>query len=142
MPTCAKRAKRKRLCYYDSMETMRWRYYEMKRLWRLYVDPEPSARRLMKVVGVFWLWRHGVKREYKIRLWKDSKGWYAVDFAAPHLQKAIEADGAIHAYTQQHDIVRDQRLTELGWQVIRVSDLEVRTNPRGVRRRVRRFLRS
>lgn len=50
-------------------------------------------------------------------------GRYALDFAWPRLQIAIEADGSIHKSdaTYQHDRLRDAWLRERGWLVFRVD---------------------
>jgi very-short-patch-repair endonuclease len=123
------------------MEKLRWWYYEYKRLMRL-VRPEPSARALIDAVGGFWLWRQGARREFKIKLWAGGQGWYCVDLAIPDRRKAIEADGSVHAKRRQQDVVRDHRLSELGWAVLRIDDKETRRNPRAVRRRVRAFIKG
>jgi very-short-patch-repair endonuclease len=122
------------------MNELKWQYYELKRLWRLWVDPEPSARRLIKAAGPFWLWRRGARREYKVKLWKTGQGWYAIDLVIPRLKKGVEADGWSHRGRQQRDVVRDHRLGELGWQILRIDDEETKRDPRAVRRRVRKFL--
>lgn len=131
--------------YNKSMiERLQWYWYETKRLHRLWVRPERSAYDLCRTVGIFWLWRHGAKREYKVKLWKTTPGWYALDLALPHKLLGVEADGAPH-YTVngfKHDILRDQQLRSKGWQILRVTYAEIKTNPRGVKKRVRKFLRG
>lgn len=124
------------------MEYIKWRWREVKRLKRL-LFPEPSIKLLVKIVGPFWLWRRGARREFKIKLWSIGHGWYCPDIALPHKKLAVEADGAPH-FTKQgmrRDIVRDQRLRDKGWQILRVSYKEMRDDPRHVRKRVRNFLR-
>lgn len=121
------------------MNTLRWWYYELKRLERL-VWPEPSVKLLIDVVGVFWLWRHGAKREYRIKLWAGTPGWYATDIAFPHIYKALEADGSVHRGRQRQDVVRDHRLGELGWEVMRIDVDQLRKRPQAVRRSVRAFI--
>lgn len=129
------------LCYHYGMERLRWMYYEYKRLKRL-ARPEASARALVEAVGPFWLIRHGARREFKIKLWSTGKGWYAVDLAIPHKLKAIEADGGIHRGRRRQDVVRDHRLGELGWEILRIDDEETKRNPRAVKRRVRAFIKK
>lgn len=124
------------------MESLRWRLYELKRLHRLYVEPEPSARRLINAVGVFWLWRHGARREFKVKLWKDGKGWYSIDLALPHKKLGVEADGGAHERTQRRDYVRDFRLSEKGWQILRINDEDVKRHPYRIKRRVRQFFKG
>lgn len=126
-------------------ENIKWWWWDIKRLWRLWVRPEPSAYDLCRVVGVWWLWRHGARREFKVKLWKTSyPGWYALDLSIPRRKLAVEADGGPH-YTVngfKRDIVRDEQLRSKGWQVMRVNYAEIKANPRGVKRRVRKFLKG
>jgi hypothetical protein len=121
------------------METLRWWYYELKRLERL-VRPEQSVKLFINVVGSFWLWRHGAKREMKIYLWPGSRGWYAPDFVFPHLMKAIEADDPTHKKRYTQDVARDHELKLKGWRVIRVTQDEMENHPARTRRRVRAFI--
>lgn len=129
------------LCYHYGMNELRWWYYEFKRLKRWWM-PEQSVRKLVDAVGAFWLWRNGARREFRIRLWSGSAGWYAPDIAFPHLLKAIEADDPTHKKRVQEDRVRDFRLNEKGWQILHITQAELTANPRAVRRRVRRFIKS
>ena len=119
-----------------------WFVYDMKRLHRLWIKPERSVVELTKIVGVWWLMLHGVKREYKVILWRESHGWYSLDFAIPRKKLAVEADGSVHNQTVRHDITRDQRLSDKGWQVLRISVREMRADPRKVKRQVRKFLKG
>ena len=134
-------------CEYNTSmrENIKWYYYDLKRLWRLWVRPEASAYDLCRVTGVWWLWIHGARREYKVRLWKTAQpGWYALDLAIPRRKLAVEADGSPH-YTVngfRHDIARDEKLHEKGWQVMRINYSEIKADPRGVRKRVRKFLKG
>lgn len=123
------------------MRKLRWWYYEYRRLRRL-LQPEPSARALINAVGAFWLWRQGAKREHRIKLWKNTAGWYAVDIAIPHKRLALEADGAPHKQRRQQDVVRDYRLGEVGWRVLRFDYDEILRYPRRVRREARAFIRQ
>jgi very-short-patch-repair endonuclease len=104
--------------------------------------PEASAKLLVKTAGAFWLWRHGAKREVRIRLWKGSEGWYAADLCIPHKKLIVEADGGIHYKTKQRDYIRDFRLQEKNWKVLRVTDREMKNAPYLMRRRIRKFLRG
>jgi very-short-patch-repair endonuclease len=116
----------------------RWQYRELQRLWRL-MFPEQSARLLIKTVGPFWLWRHGARREYKVSLWKGA-GWYCIDVALPRRKVGLEAKGGWRKY-YDGDIVRDQELSDRGWHILRITEVEMHENPAAVRRRVRKFVR-
>jgi len=79
-----------------------------------------------------------------VLLWPNRHEWYALDLGIVHKKLAVEADGSPH-YTVngfKHDIVRDERLHERGWQVMRINYKEIRENPRGVKKRVRKFLKG
>lgn len=121
-------------------EELRWQWYELKRLHRLWVKPEKSAVDLCTIVGIFWLWRHRAKRELRVHIWQDRREFYCLDLAMPHKYKAVEADGSVHTYRGAQDVVRDSRLRELGWSVLRISTEEMKADPRKVRRTVRKFL--
>jgi very-short-patch-repair endonuclease len=51
---------------------------------------------------------------------------YIVDFACPEYKLVIEIDGSTHGHGQQitRDVLRDERLSRLGWHVIRVTNEE------------------
>ena len=120
---------------------VQWLWYDLKRLHRLWY-PEPSKRRLIKITGSFWLWRHGAKTEHKVN-WKGW-GWWALDISIPRKKLAVEADGGVHklADTRRRDIIRDESLAEQGWAVLHISTDEMAVNPVGVRRKVRAFLKG
>ena len=50
---------------------------------------------------------------------------YIVDFICRKMKLIIEIDGASHQYKTEEDKIRDERLTDLGYQVIRVDEGEV-----------------
>ena len=54
-------------------------------------------------------------------------GGYIVDFACPEHKLIIEVDGASHSYDRaiNRDLLRDQKLASLGWQVVRFTNDEV-----------------
>lgn len=119
---------------------LKWQYYEAKRLWRLWVEPEQSMRLAVKVIGVWWLWRRHIRREFKVYPWRNRHEFYALDLANADTYRAVEIDGSIHQFTKQRDILRDHRLAEKGWEIMRVSEDELIFQPAKTRRRVRRFL--
>lgn len=103
--------------------------------------PEASAALLIKTVGALWLWRHGARREYKVRLWSSGAGWYAIDLALPHKKIGVEAKGGWRHY-YDGDIARDQKLMDKGWQILRVTEKEMLEDPKGQKRRIRAFIRG
>ena len=121
-------------------EQIKWWWWEMKRLHRLWVKPEKSAVDLCTIVGIFWLWRRGAKREFKVYPWKDRIEWYSLDICMPHKYKGVEADGEVHHYNGSSDVVRDNRLMSLGWSIMHVTTQQMRADPRLVRKQVRKFL--
>ena len=123
------------------IDRIKWWLYEYRRLKRLWVAPEQSAIDLCHLVGIFWLWRHGAKRETKVYPWANERKWYAIDIAITSKLRGVEADGAVHSYNGGRDIVRDQRMGELGWSIMRVTTRDMHERPKWVRRRVRKFLR-
>lgn len=52
---------------------------------------------------------------------------YIVDFACAEHKLVIEIDGSGHTFDAaiEKDVLRDRRLSELGWQVVRVSNEDV-----------------
>jgi very-short-patch-repair endonuclease len=121
---------------------MKWKWYEAKRLWRKYIKQEGSKRHLIDCVGPLWLFLHGAKVEYKVKLWESGEGWYAIDIAVPGRKLGVEADGWVHASRQNRDYIRDHRLGEIGWDILRINDDETKKAPKVVRRRVRKFLKG
>jgi very-short-patch-repair endonuclease len=117
---------------------MKWKLREASRLYRKYIHQERSKRRLIDCVGAFWLFRHGAKIEYQVRLFK-SEGWYCIDIAIPHRKVGLEAKGGWRKY-YPGDIARDQRLIDRGWRMLRVTEEEIEKDPKGVRKRVRAFI--
>jgi hypothetical protein len=126
------------MVYDFNMNKLKWKWRDLKRMYRWWW-PERSANLLIKTVGAFWLWRHGVKREVKVQLFKKGDGWYCPDFAIPEKYIAVEAKGG-YRKDWPRDIVKEQRLKDFGWQVLFVSEAEMKANPQAVRRQVRAFL--
>lgn len=59
-------------------------------------------------------------------------GPFIVDFAARREKLAIEIDGDSHAFRLSYDAERARFIEGLGWQIIRFSNEDVRTNMDGV----------
>ncbi len=60
--------------------------------------------------------------------------WYIVDFACLPLKLVIEVDGITHTHEDvaKNDVVRQRKLEELGFRVIRFTDEEVLTGIQAV----------
>ena len=68
---------------------------------------------------------------------------FYLDFAFPHLRVGVEADGRrwhSDAQSFEHDRQRDNALTAAGWRILRVTERQVRTDPAGIRDRVRELV--
>ena len=64
---------------------------------------------------------------------------YKVDLGCPRLKLAIELDGNSHRQKRRQELDRkkDQKLTSLGWTVLRFSNTEALKNPSGICQQVR-----
>ena len=51
---------------------------------------------------------------------------YIVDFVCRKLKLIIEVDGYSHQFKYHKDIERDKRLNELGYQVVRIEEAEIK----------------
>ena len=51
---------------------------------------------------------------------------YIADFISRKLKLIIEVDGSSHDYKQKEDLVRDQELNSLGYEVLRIKDHDVK----------------
>lgn len=120
---------------------MKWKWREIQRLYRKYIHQERSKRMLIDVIGPFWLLLHGAKVEHKVKLYKTGDGWYCIDLAIPHKKIALEAKGGSRKY-YDGDILRDQGLKDAGWTVERITEAEMRQDPKGVRRRLRELIKG
>ena len=60
--------------------------------------------------------------------------WYIADFACLPLKLIIEVDGITHTHEDvaRNDVIRQRRLEELGFKVIRFTDEEVLTGIQAV----------
>lgn len=77
-----------------------------------------------------WLIEHGVTEyipEYKINRYDDTGKYektYYIDFYFPKLQLGIELDGTQHKLTVEKDIARDQYLSRLNVEILRITHAE------------------
>lgn len=82
-------------------------------------------------------------RQHRIRL-PDGSNAYP-DFSWPPLQKIVEVDGyAAHSTPEQlkHDLVRQNLLMDLGWEIRRFSVDRIRSEPGVVRSEIIQFIRD
>ena len=59
---------------------------------------------------------------------------YIVDFISRNLRLVIEVDGYSHQFKYEKDIMRDKRLNELGYNVLRFTEYAVKSDFENVRR--------
>ncbi|MDR2007386.1 MAG: DUF559 domain-containing protein [Alphaproteobacteria bacterium] len=57
---------------------------------------------------------------------------YIVDVYCPELNLIIEVDGSTHDNKYDYDIERDNYLLGLGFKIIHINDLDIKTNMEGV----------
>ncbi len=101
-------------------------------------DPINRARQLRKnqspVEGIFW----SQIRNRKVDGWKFRRqvpiGPYFADFVCPDLNLVVELDGGQHGknLAQIYDAKRTRFIENRGYEVWRVSNLDVLTNLEGV----------
>ena len=65
---------------------------------------------------------------------------FIVDFYCKDLMLAIEVDGESHIGKEQYDSLRDDRLKQLGVNVLRFDDLEVRYNLDSVVKKIEQWI--
>lgn len=75
------------------------------------------------------LWKYGPKASKLGVLFKRQRpiDQYIVDFVCLPIKLVIEVDGLTHEYSeiQENDRIRERRLKELGFHVLRFSDPEI-----------------
>jgi len=73
------------------------------------------------------LWQHLRKRQIRGVQFRRQHAIerFIADFCCLEIRLIIEVDGPVHQYTQVEDRVRQRFLESLGYEVLRVSNLEV-----------------
>ena len=74
-------------------------------------------------------------RNYELKFTRQKIfGKYILDFYCAQIKLAIELDGSQHydEEAERHDLERTKYLSEYGVKVIRISNLEINTNFKGV----------
>ena len=74
-------------------------------------------------------------RNYELKFIRQKIfGKYILDFYCAQIKLAIELDGSQHydEEAERHDLERTKYLSEYGVKVIRISNLEINTNFKGV----------
>ena len=109
------------------------------------LDPviREQARQLRKAMTeperLLWECLRGRKLGVRVRR-QHPIGPYIVDFAVVARRVVIEVDGPTH-HDRPAELVREAELYERGWQVVRVTNDEVRSDFEAVIERIRRVLR-
>ena len=88
------------------------------------------------------LWNHLRQREVgELFLRQHVIGDYIVDFVSRHGGLVIEVDGGYHAEPRQQadDAVREQKLNEMGYHVIRFSNEEVLFDTENVMKQIKEY---
>jgi very-short-patch-repair endonuclease len=97
---------------------------------------KPLARQMRKepTAAEFKLWQRlrkdqvrGVKfrRQFAIER-------FIADFCSPRVRLIVEVDGPTHQYSQEEDAIRQQFLEDVGFHVIRFTNLDVLNNIQAV----------
>lgn len=112
--------------------------YEWQRIRRLLwpAKYDHAAYMLINIVGRWWLFLTGWKREYRI---VGKERLIIVDLAHPRLKLALEADGERWHRDIVHEQERDEALKGTGWSVRHYRYPELNKHPRKVKRQVRRW---
>lgn len=93
-----------------------------RRARRLRADPTSAE-------GVFWSMVRGRGLDgLKFRRETPLAG-FVVDFYCPELRLVVELDGGVHRLTEERDSLRDERLREAGFTVLRFENARFMANP-------------
>ena len=108
-------------------------------------------KRLTPAEKVFWsrvrnrrFNGHKFNRQYVIRydIDRSSSLFYIVDYYCHAKKLVVEIDGAIHDTMIESDLLRDNRIKELGYRVIRFKNEEVLFNWPSVKYKLEQALKS
>ena len=86
-------------------------------------NPTEPEKRLRRYLSNSQLEGHKFRRQAVI-------GYYIADFACPSANLIVEVDGDTH--DEMKDRLRDDKLAEFGWHVLRVTNADVLHNMEGV----------
>lgn len=90
------------------------------------------------------LWKYGLKASKLGAPFKRQRpiGQYIVDFVCLPFRLIIEVDGRTHEYpeVQENDRIREERLKEVGFYILRFSDSEVLNDINAVIGRIREVI--
>jgi very-short-patch-repair endonuclease len=118
----------------------RKRFHQIRDRWH----PEPSEMYFIKLMGRWWLYRHGFKHQVMI-------SGYIADFVCANNKLIIEIEGKKKYYSG--DIVKDQQYREYqqirhaalitrGWNIRYVWYEDIRDNPKQTKAGVKRWERN
>lgn len=88
---------------------------------------------------IIWEYLKNKKTDYKIRRQHIVDNFIA-DFICLPKKLVIEIDGKIHKFQKEYDQMRTERLTELGFQIIRFTNDEVKEDPMKVYTQIKQIL--
>ena len=88
---------------------------------------------------IIWEYLKNKKTGHKIRRQHIVDNFIA-DFICLPKKLIIEIDGKIHKFQKEYDQMRTERLTELGFQIIRYTNDEVKTDPIKVYTQIKQIL--
>ena len=88
---------------------------------------------------IIWEYLKNKKTGHKIRRQHIVDNFIA-DFICLPKKLIIEIDGKIHKFQKEYDQMRTERLTELGFQIIRFTNDEVKTDPIKVYTQIKQIL--
>ncbi len=108
-------------------------YEQLRELQKQQRKNPTTAERIM------WEYLRNKKCGYRIRR-QHIIDQYIVDFVCLRIQLIIEIDGEIHRNQREQDLLRTERLNELGYEVIRFTNSDVISNPKSVIMRIERKL--
>jgi len=88
-------------------------------------EPTPAEHRLWSVLRYKQLGGRHFRRQHPL-------GRFIVDFYCAECRLIVEVDGAVHQYTGEYDVSRQEWLVARGYRVIRFSNTDVMSNLDGV----------
>ncbi len=105
---------------------------------KIYYNPKlkEQARKLRKnmTLGEVLLWKQIKGKQllgYDFHRQKPV-GDYIVDFICIQLGLVVEVDGSSHRYRGESDMQRQEKLEEMGFHVVRITETEATRNIQGV----------
>ena len=106
------------------MAKQQWHTSEPK-LWRK-LAPQAKGMRREPTVAEQRLWQELRRKTLDVRFRRQHPiDRFVVDFCSLEFRLVVEVDGSLHKQRRGPDAVRDQRLSELGFRVLRFANARV-----------------